>query len=193
MPGYNNEEFDDDTDVTDTEVWFWVTVDVVCEITDCDAKDWVEFGVCRSWEIGDTEVDYINGDGLLSDVDGRVATFVVLVEVDSTFVAVAFVVVVGWVGSWAIGLIETAGPRDVHVHVDVDVDVDVDADVDVDVGVDVEFKLVLLETVAVLTVVLFVVVVAAGFVLGAIVVFWLGVAFIVEYVIDYDVALEAIV
>jgi len=60
-------------------------------------------------------------------------------------------------------LIETAGPRDVHVHVDVDVDV----------GGDVEFKFVLLETVA-----------AAGFVLGAIVVFWLGVAFIVEYVID---------
>ena len=182
MPGYNNDEFDDDTDVTDTEVWFWVTADVVCETTDCDAKDWVEFGVCRSWKIGDTEVDYINGDGLLSDVDGRVATFVVLVEVDSTFVAVAVVVVVGWVGSWAIGLIETAGPRDVHVHVDVDVDV----------GGDVEFKFVLLETVAVLTVVLFVVVVA-GFVLGAIVLFWLGVAFIVEYVIHYDVALGAIV
>lgn len=190
MPGYNNDEFDDDTDVTDTEVWFWVTADVV---TDCDAKDWVEFGVRRSWEIGDTEVDYINGDGLLSDVDGRVATFVVLVEVDSTFVAVAVAVVVGWVGSWAIGLIETAGPRDVHVDVDVDadadadvdvdVDVDADADVDVDVDGDVEFKFVLLETVAVLTVVLFVVVAAAGFVLGAIV-FWLGVAFIVEYVID---------
>lgn len=52
---------------------------------------------------------------MLSDVDGRVATFVILVEVDCD-------VVEGWVGSWAIGFIETAGPRDVDVDVDVDVE-----------------------------------------------------------------------